>query len=189
MVQKKSLSISDLVNEIWNPVFQECCTLVDSIEQKCIKLKDIDKYFYGLSEQDCYKELKNLFCALEKIHNRNPSPEKCKWIRRAVTHIEQYRSLCQLAEAANIILELKEKLNLSGNFGAIEVVSNKVSTAMKEETLESISVELIETKSFLEQVKNSKKKLNCLQKFAECSTLVEWIREGIIHIIRLYCTV
>ena len=168
---KETLTFDDVVAKIWNPVFEECCKLLDGIQSRSIKLKEVDKYFRDI--EHITDHLKNLYYAIEDCRNQNPD---CSWISAAVSHIEQYWSLCKQAKAAKVVLELKQRLDLTGDFEVIEAVADKVTTSMREESLDAIDKRLIKTKSFLEQVKDEKN-LNCLEKFAECLNVVDWMRK------------
>ena len=172
---KETLTFDYVVAKIWNPVFEECCRLLDDIQSMSIKLKEVDKYFCDIEHINDH--LKNLFYAIEDIRNQNPRCTDCKWISVAVFRIEQYWSLCEQAKAAKVVLELKKRLDLTGNFEVIEAVAGKVTTSMKEEALDAIDQRMIQTKSFLEQV-TSKNNLKCLEKFAECLNVVDWMRKG-----------
>ena len=48
---------------------------------------------------------------------------------------------------------------------------------MKEQTLEAVNEVLIETSQFLEHITSNSGKLQCLQTFAKCQEVIQWIRE------------
>lgn len=172
---KTELTFSEVVTKIWNPVFSECCQLVESVKFKSIKLRDVDNYFRPLKDNFVYEYLLNLHKALEACHGK--STDLGQWVRSAVNHMEQYWSLCEQAEAASIVLELKSSLALTGDFKTIEDVAGKVTLSMQEAPLESIDEKLISAKSFLETFTSDKRKLDCLKGFAACMNVVEWIRK------------
>ena len=172
---KATLTISDVVTEIWEPVFTKCCQLVESVYTKTIKLKDVDKYFHQHKGNYLNAILSNLFKAIEACYGRTDGD--CSWIRPAIDQMEQYWSLCEQAEAANTVLHLKNSLGLTGNFEVIENVARKVTSSMKEATLESIDQQLVSAKSFLEKFTRDKSKHDCLKCFAACNNIVEWLRK------------
>lgn len=48
---------------------------------------------------------------------------------------------------------------------------------MQDKSLDDIDQSLIETGEFLKEFVSDRKNLECLQTFARCITVVEWIRE------------
>ena len=170
-----TLTFNDVVTKIWNPVFTECCQLVDSVHAKTIKLKDVDRYFRQHKGIYLYNNLLNLFRAIEACHHRTDRDHR--WIKLAIVHMEQYWSLCEHAEAANTVLHLKDSLKLRGDFDVIENVASKVTSSMKEATLESIDQKFVAAMSFLEELTRDKHKLDCLKCFAACNNIVDWLRK------------
>ena len=177
MNAKISLTFSDVVKNLWNPVFTECCQLIDSVKTRSIKLGDVDYHFRHMQEEGSVCEhLRNLHKAVEVCRHGRP-PGQTDWIQTSVNLMEQYWSVREQGKAANIVLKLKERLQLTGNFEIIEYVANQVTTSMKDEPLEKIDLKLIQARSFLEQFTSEQMKLDCLEKFAECLNIVGWIRK------------
>lgn len=171
---KISLTFEDIVTEVWNPVFSECCQLVDSIRKKSIKLKNVDFYFRDLKVGSVPDHLRSLYVAVEACRNKVAS--EFDWIQVSADLMEQYWALSKQVEAANIVLDLKKKLKLTGNFEIIEEVASRVDTTMMDASLGSIGRKnLKEAKSFLDKLTEEKKE--CLKQFAACLSIVEWIRK------------
>lgn len=172
---KAQLTFSDIVSRIWEPVFSQCCMLIESVQKRSIKLRDVDRFFHQREGQYIYQHLKSLFSAIEACYGR--TADVTGWISNSVHLMEQYWALCLQAEAANIVLELKDSLRLTGDFEIIEDVASKVSESMRDATLDIIDDKLIDATSFLEQVTGDGYKLQCLRTFARCANIVEWIRK------------
>lgn len=173
---KAKLTLSDVVDRIWNPVFTECCQLVESVQSKSIKLRDVDQLFRDFKDVRAIRsDLRTLFSALEACYNRKIATTG--WIEISVKLMEQYQSLREQAEAAKIVLDLKESLSLTGDFEIIEGVASKVTESMKDEPLDKIDGSLKNATSFLKQVTGKSSNLDCLRTFAACSSIVEWIRK------------
>ena len=173
---KAKLTLSDVVDRIWNPTFTECCQLVESVHSKSIKLRDVDQFFRGFKNAHAIRnDLVILFSAIETCYNRKIATTG--WIESSVELMEQYWSLREQAEVANIVLDLKESLNLTGDFDIIEDVASKVTESMKDEPLIKIDGNLMNATSFLKQVTGESSNLECLRTFAECSSIVDWIRK------------
>ena len=52
-----------------------------------------------------------------------------------------------------------------------------MSSTMKDKTLEAIDASFIEAGDFLREVEGDRRKLHCLEIFADSIAVVEWIRE------------
>ena len=173
---KAKLTLSDVVDRIWNPTFTECCQLVESVHSKSIKLRDVDQFFCGFKNAHAIRnDLVTLFSAIETCYNRKI--DTIGWIENSVELMEQYWTLQEQAEVANIVLDLKESLNLTGDFDIIEDVASKVTESMKDEPLNKIDSNLMNATSFLKQVTEKNSNLECLRTFAACSSIVDWIRK------------
>ena len=121
------LTIPDIVTKIWNPTFDECCRILDSLSNCSIKLQDVDKHFRHYCESSRLKShLEQLHKGIEECHDREP-PTLCpQWIDSAVERIQQYWILSRNSRAAQTLLDLKHKLNLDGDFSLMETVATKV---------------------------------------------------------------
>lgn len=168
------LTLKEIVTKIWDPVFLECCKLVDSVKEGSIKLKKVDFYFRQFEVGTTVHQLKNLYMAVELC--RDIKAEDFGFIQRSVNLMARYWALCKQVTAANVILELIDKLKLVGNFESFQDVASSVNTSMMDAPLESIGCKsLKDTKSFLDKVTEGKN-LECLKQFAACSNIVEWIK-------------
>ena len=178
---KLNLTFNDVVTKVWIPTFEECCQLIDSVKNGSITLLAVDQYFHH-PEGQMDHHLTSLFKGIEACFDRKV--ESSVWIRSAVDRMQQYWSLCEQADAASTVMELKDSLKLRGNFEIIETVASTFATSMEKATLNDINERVIETRSFLEQFTKDKKKLESLKSFAACLNIVEWIRkesEGTIN--------
>ena len=185
---KLKVTFADVVPKIWTPVFTQCCRLLDSIQSREIQLRDVDEYFHQYNGgEEIFQHLRCLYSGIEACNCR--TVKETRWIRTSVDLMEQYWALCGQAEAANIILDLKRRLYLTGNFQIIEYVAGQVTESMKDAPLDSIR-KLIDAKSFLEELTTADWKLECLRQFAACSNIVEWIRKETKgrFLVRYVCT-
>ncbi len=171
--EKLTLTIADSVTKIWKPVFDECCQLIDNVKELTITLADVNHHFSKLDERQPHLEL--LFKATEACHGREV--KSTAWIRRAIGRMCLYWNVCEQADAAKTVLELKKSLKLEGDFKVIETVAGAFTSSMDKQTLNDIDEKLIEMSSFLEDFTKDRKKLECLKSFAACLDIVEWIRK------------
>lgn len=171
--EKLTLTFVDIVTKIWEPILKECCQLIKGVRDLTITLAAVNDHFRNLDEKQYHLEL--LFKATEECSGRQV--ESTTWIRKAIDRMRLYWNLCEQADAAKTVLELKESLKLEGNFEVIENVAGAFTTSVDKQTLNGIDQRLIEMSSFLEHFTKDRKKLESLKSFAACLDIVEWIRK------------
>jgi hypothetical protein len=122
------LSILDIVTKIWEPAFGECCRILESLKDRTMKLREIDDRFKGYNDPGkIMGHLENLYKGVELCFGRSqPSASRPGWIRSAVESMQQYWTLSRYAKAAKTILELKMKLELTGDFSIMETIATQV---------------------------------------------------------------
>ena len=190
------LTISDIVTKIWTPAFEECCRLLDSLKDCSIKLREVDDCFNNSNKIKF--QLGQLHRGVEECLNGKPLAQSPPWIDSAVERMQQYWTLCCYAKAAQTVLEVRDKLKLTGDFSLMEAIAEKVcihlkicgsdiihvilcfgmqmSSSMKDKSLDVIDQSLIDAGEFLAMVEEDKRKLDCLRTFADSLDVVEWIR-------------
>ncbi len=170
------VTFADVISKIWVPVFDTCCQLIDDVKTLNIKLKDVDHYFgrVGREQGSIHHNLRNLSTAIAAC--RGAVADNFDWINIFVDRIMLYWSLHEQANAAATILKLKESLKLIGDFEIIESLARSSALSIAESSLKDINQKL-ETVSFLRRLTSDEQKLECLQKFAACSNIVEWMQD------------
>lgn len=126
--RKDDLTIQDIVDEIWRPAFEECeVTILEGLRNESIELQAVDSYFKCYDNVEVIEShLHRLFNGVELCHGRDP-PQTCPhWICIAVQRIHDYWTLSDYAAAAETILDLKDKLKLTGDFHVITTIAEKV---------------------------------------------------------------
>jgi len=194
-----TLSLVTFVDDIWKPVYSQCLEFVQSIEDKTIKLSEVHKVYSeyvgdnrgeknqsqylhsALRERDNHNvknQLHSLYLAIEKSLNREPVSVCPKWIEDAVEHMFDYLSFCKQSTAAKIILDLKKKLRLNGNFELVDEVAKQMISSTQDHPLSSVDKSRVATAvSFFAEISSSDDKYISIQKFAECSDIVQWIQK------------
>ncbi len=178
-VKKQNITYANFVPLIWDPFFMKCCELLTDIKDRSIKLREIHRI-----ENDCTKsdllesQLLLLCCGLEGCKKYESSGNSHHWISVSVKQIKTYLSMCDQAKAADIVLQLRKKLKLSGNFDIVEYVAHKVSETMEDQALSSIDVSIDALASFLQDMASDGEKRYCIEMFSNCLDIVDWIKNG-----------
>ena len=167
------LSIPELISKVWDPIYAECCELVDSMYTGEIQLKHVESYLRHVPEGDTYINFEQFYQAIQTCKGSQPAPSG--WIKSAVDKFELYKSLCKQAEAAKSVMKLKESFQLAEGFNFIEGISKKDATSAGNAHLKDMDEKMNQTKTFLAHF--TPERLECLQVFLTCLDLVQWIRE------------
>ena len=120
------LTIPDIKTEIWEPAFTECKTLLDSLRKRTIQLSTVDRYFKSVDQKETM--IKSLYAGVEKCMSNRVHDHDTHWIAIAIDLMEKYWPLCELSKEADIVLELKKDLVLTGDFTLIETLAKQVSS-------------------------------------------------------------
>ena len=120
------LNIEDIVTKIWKPAFNESCQILESLNNCSMKLREVNDRFRKYENTNKIKiQLEKLYRGVELCYGR--SPNQCPpWIDRAVDQMQQYWTLSRYAKAALTVLQLKENLELTGDFSLMETIAKKV---------------------------------------------------------------
>ncbi len=176
---KVQVNLQNFVEDIWNPFLKKSCIFIESIRDRSIKLREIDEIESHCTKSDQLEnQLLRLFCGLEACHGRSSLIADHSWILKPVNQIQTYISLCEQAKAARMVLQIKEKLELTGDFDIVEHVAHKVSETMQDQPLSSIDTSVGAVASFLKDMASSKSRSDCIETFTNCLDIVTWIKNG-----------
>ena len=129
--KKQYLSISEVVENIWKPAFQDWNQHAVSTMDGTISLGNVDKLFGSYKNRK--KELERELLCMFKLSQTQPVSRANKLQTTAterVIQIQRYQQLDQYAIAADTIWEFKEAMAFTGDFKVIEDLRNQVSKFM-----------------------------------------------------------
>lgn len=136
--RKPSLSLQQVVQNIWNPVYTECNQILQDLATLAMPVKKLNEYiFSNKSKENLELMLKYLFQSLHdciKFQGREVVMGE-EWIRDAVDRILQYRILCKYANAAKILRKVQSTWKLTGDFTVVEALSEQVNSKIQKCTL------------------------------------------------------
>ena len=120
--RKFLLSVDEVVELVWAPSNERLQWLQERFLSGAISFEEIDKLFLVFRDsQDLAKEMKLLISKSE----RQVMARKAQ-INNRIEQIEQYYELQNCIDAAEKILEFKERRDLQGDFRLVEDVYNQV---------------------------------------------------------------
>ena len=174
------LSLPTFKSDIWEPVYTKCLSFMVSIKHKTIKLCEVHNIYnkYLGQKHDIKYQLNSLQSALDECQDIKPITVVPQWIEDAVEHMTSYLSFCKQSTAAELILNLKETLRLSGNFELVEEVAEQMVWSAQDNPLSSINqVKVASAVSFFAEISSCNDKYLTIKAFAECSDIVQWIQK------------
>lgn len=125
--KKRHLSISEVVENVWKPAFEDWKQHATSAMDGTISLGNVDKLFDSYKNRK--KELeRELLCMFKLSQSQTASTAKKLHVTAAerVVQIQRYQQLEQYASAADTIWEFKEAMCFTGDFKVIEDLRNQV---------------------------------------------------------------
>uniref|UniRef100_A0AAZ3REY3 RING-type E3 ubiquitin transferase n=1 Tax=Oncorhynchus tshawytscha TaxID=74940 RepID=A0AAZ3REY3_ONCTS len=160
--------------EIHSDIFLPCYAKYDKI-YKCLKngslrLEEVDTLFKAYRGK--YEELAqdlDIMCRNDKSDNK-------QWIQRRVHQIEQYHELHLAVESAQVIMLVKQTLNLQGNFQVLQTLL-ETHEDFKREHLDRIDNDLMQTKLVLVDITEPRRL--CLQELGLRKNFVIWVKEAL----------
>jgi len=129
--KKPHLSISEVVENIWKPAFQDWNQHAASSMDGTISLGNVDKLFgtYKNRKKELERELLCMF-ELSQIQPASRAKKLQTTATERVNQIQRYQQLGQYASAADTIWDFKEAMGFTGDFKVIEDLRNQVSKFM-----------------------------------------------------------
>uniref|UniRef100_A0A3Q2ZEQ8 RING-type E3 ubiquitin transferase n=1 Tax=Kryptolebias marmoratus TaxID=37003 RepID=A0A3Q2ZEQ8_KRYMA len=118
------VSLTQICENIWNPLLQEFLHLGISIAEANITFRKLDRVLVESGDQGDGKLLrKELNLMLEVISAAGEFTPEENWVELRLAQIQKYRQLHEAAAAARAVLSIAEKMELSGNFSAIDTLT------------------------------------------------------------------
>lgn len=194
---KPSLTLPQVVTQIWAPVFEECNQIVEELSSLAMPLTKMKKYLFPKEKKKLEESLWNLCYVVDACRSLN-GKEKIgqEWVREAVDRMLKYYTLCKYADAAEILGKLKEVLNLKGDFSLVKTLSEQVcdifylrflykylvsffqvsKNVSEEITLKTVDETVVETGDVLKDIADDPGRQICLDTFCNCMDLVYWLQ-------------
>ncbi|XP_057214799.1 E3 ubiquitin-protein ligase rnf213-beta-like isoform X2 [Triplophysa rosa] len=170
-----TLNLTDVHNEIWMPCHSDFFNLGVQIANGTVCFKKVDQALDWCEDGGEGDRLKKELALLASMLVKE-IPDK-NWQELRFKQIQEYRCLHHAAESAEVILEIKHKLGLQGDFSAIHVLTQVRDDSFKRNTLGSLSKDLVKARQKLENVKPQH--IACLKAFSDSDPLNKWVQNQI----------
>uniref|UniRef100_A0A9J7YJS3 RING-type E3 ubiquitin transferase n=1 Tax=Cyprinus carpio carpio TaxID=630221 RepID=A0A9J7YJS3_CYPCA len=174
--QLLSLDLTEVHDRIWKPCLTDFLKLGLRIAVGETCFKEVDQALKWCGDRGEGDRLKKELILLASMLKSHQSLEE-KWPEHRLSQIQEYRSLYHAAESAEVILKIKNRLGLQGDFSHIHSLIQVRDDSFKENTLGSLSDDLIRARQKLEDVKCQH--TACLKAFLDSDTLIKWVKTQI----------
>ncbi|KAM6964707.1 E3 ubiquitin-protein ligase rnf213-beta [Tautogolabrus adspersus] len=170
------ISLTQICENIWNPLLTEFCQLSVSIANATITFKQVDQVLVDSGDKGDGQLMKTEMSLMsETLSDSGRFRPEENWVELRLSQIQKYRQLHEAAAAATVMLKIADKLGLSGNFTEIDTLSQLEEDAFKQRALGSLSEDLFRARQQLSTV--TRQQTACLEEFLESQTLVSWVKE------------
>uniref|UniRef100_A0A8B9Z5U4 RING-type E3 ubiquitin transferase n=1 Tax=Buteo japonicus TaxID=224669 RepID=A0A8B9Z5U4_9AVES len=165
-----ALDLSDVFCSLISPCFVSYERLYNDLRSGSLTLSAVDTIFQEFTNhpEDIKTEL-NTICKLRPEEDRH-------WVDQRFQQIQQYHEMHLTFDAAKIIANVREILNLSGDFSILENLLD-IGFPFPTQKLDSISPELMHAKRLLQGI--TVKRRGCLRELAQQKEFVCWVREAL----------
>ena len=122
---KCTLSMSDVMPEVWTPVFARCEQVLEQLMDFSIPLSMVDDLFHGKDNGLIGHNIKQLQIGVEWCQGRRDVKD-LGWIKRVIDRMNQFWKLSRYTDAAQAFLKIRDELKLTGDFTLVENVASQV---------------------------------------------------------------
>ena len=110
------ITVNEIFSKIWQPAFTFCQNLLTNLADRSMKLDFVDKHLTQFSKH-LSNNVNNLAEAIRSCSQPIPQSHQ---LQSAVKKVHDYWRLCRYEDGARVFLQLKDVLNLKGDFSLIE---------------------------------------------------------------------
>ncbi|KAK9965830.1 hypothetical protein ABG768_004896 [Culter alburnus] len=175
--QLLSLDFTEVCERIWRPCLTDFLDLGERIAIGETCFKEVDQALKWCGDQGEGDRLKKEFTLMASMLKTHHSLEE-NWPEHRLNQIQEYRRLNHAAESAEVILKIKDRLGLQGDFSHIHCLTQVRDDSFKQKTLGSLSKDLIRARQKLADIKR-RQHTACLKAFLESDTLIKWVKTQI----------
>ncbi len=111
------ITVNDIFSKIWQPAFTFCQNLLTDLANRSMKLDFVDKHLKKQFSKNLVNDINDLAEAIRSCSQPIPQSHQ---LQSAVKKVRDYWRLCRYEGGARVFLQLRDVLNLKGDFSLIE---------------------------------------------------------------------
>ncbi|KAA8582604.1 hypothetical protein FQN60_003825 [Etheostoma spectabile] len=158
-------------DDIFEPCFADYKDIYTCLKNGSIRLEEVNQLFRDYKGK--YEELAldlDIMCMIDKSTDK-------QWIHSRVQQIEQYHDLHLAVASAQIIMMVKETLNLQGDFRVLETLREVSQADFQTEQLNRIDNDLMQAKMVLVDITEARSQ--CLLELGLRGHFVRWVKDAL----------
>ncbi|KAI5277308.1 hypothetical protein MUG91_G144n75 [Manis pentadactyla] len=168
-----ALQPGDVYRQLYRPCFERFTGLYQDLKSGEITFGEVDATFKDFVDR--YSHLSynlQIMCALDPSDPRD-------WITERVEQIKEYHHLHQAVSSAQVVMEAKENLGLTGDFSVLHTLLSFTDDFedFRHQKLDQISKQLISAKKLLQGIDEAR--CRCLRELSLRTEFIGWVREAL----------
>ncbi|KAM3838360.1 E3 ubiquitin-protein ligase rnf213-beta-like, partial [Diretmus argenteus] len=176
------ITLTRIYDTIWKPLLRDLLQLILRIANANITFEELEQALVDTGDQGDGKLMKKELSLFSEIFNSEGyhligSHLENDWVELRLGEIQEYRQLHETAAAASAVLEIADKMNLSGDFTEIFSLTQLSEDTFKQRVLGSLTNDLLCAKQQLSTV--TMQHTASLEVFLTSHTLVSWVKENL----------
>ncbi|KAF6297909.1 hypothetical protein mRhiFer1_000154 [Rhinolophus ferrumequinum] len=171
--ERQILELQDAYGYLYLPCFHKFSDLYENLKLGEVTFAEVDSIFKVFENKyDSLTADLQVMCALDSRHPKD-------WIKERVGQIQEYHLLHQAVRAAEVILEVKKNLGLTGDFHVLHTLLRFTDNFEKfrGEKLNQINQQLICARKLLQDMDETR--YQCLRELSLRSDFISWVREAL----------
>ncbi|XP_010854827.1 PREDICTED: E3 ubiquitin-protein ligase RNF213 [Bison bison bison] len=177
-LERKIFQPEEVYEYLYCPCFKRFTKLYQDLKSGEVTFGEINDIF-----KDFVNKYSDLTEDLQIMSALDPRDQK-DWIKERVQQIKEYHHLHQAVDSAKVILEVKENLGLTGDFGVLHTLLSFTDLdKICHEKLNRINQHIIHAKKLLQDV--SETRCQCLKELSQRKEFIGWVREALRGITEL----
>ncbi|XP_006886389.1 PREDICTED: E3 ubiquitin-protein ligase RNF213 [Elephantulus edwardii] len=171
--EEQTILLEDLYYFLYQPCYKQFTRLYENLKSGDVTLEEMDIVF-----KDFVNKYTELTSELQVMCSVDINDRKC-WIPERVEQIQEYHHLHLAANAAKVIMKVKENLGLAGDFTVLHTLLNVTEDfeSIRHEKMSQISQGLIRAKKMVEDIQGGR--CQCLEELSQRKEFVNWVQEAL----------
>ena len=120
-----AVTLSHVCSEVWDPCLQSFHQLGRRIANSSVTFEELDRTLKRAGDEGSGDQIQKELVLLERILVDHKDLT-AGWADQRLQQIQQYRQLHDASESANVILKMRERLRLAGDFQKIHCLTQLV---------------------------------------------------------------
>ncbi|XP_076154175.1 E3 ubiquitin-protein ligase rnf213-beta isoform X2 [Alosa pseudoharengus] len=171
-----TLTLSYVCDEVWDPCFNGLRQLGLSIADSSVTFEELNRTLERAGDQGDGAKIQKELVLLERMLVTHEGLQS-GWAEQRLPQIQQYRQLQDASESACVIMDIRDSLQLTGDFGQIHCLTQLREASFQQRNLSSLSNELISARQSLSRV--TPKHTSSLKALVDSHCLVDWVQNNL----------